>query len=306
MPFHADFHCHLGGSTPLHVIERHAGLSARVHLESEARFSLEAGSLDGFLGRYFSFIEHLQSDLSFIEDSARGAMASFVGQFDLDVRGVFELRFCPFARNPPVLEQIHAVNRGLARATADSNFRFAARTIIIAQRGRLDHLQGLADEDYWPYINGVDVAGPENSVELLMPEWLPRLAEVYAIVVSAGLQTTYHSGEVHLQDTLALLRSDVPLTRMGHGVVLRHLEPGVLERVLHNRKDMVFELCPAVNHRTGSATMGEVVSFATTLRRLGSPFVFGSDNPVIIGTSYTAQLEGIPDFLIQSSHAQAL
>lgn len=279
-----DFHVHLGGCTSYRVVEQHVGKHEVQKLEHLASVSKRAHTLGGFLD-YFETIERLQSKADFLYDTAAHAVRAFAEESGGSRCGL-EMRWCPFLRRMPVADQISAIRAGLYSAGVKHNVE--TRLALIVQRGNMAHLSAAAD--YFGLVDTIDVAGPENGAETLNSSWLPLVREVYTEARSRGLQTTYHSGEGAVVHTLALLDSEIPLTRLGHGTALRLVD----YQILIDHQHVTFELCPAVHACTGVAPIQAVIDFAHTLHNHGVPFVFGSDNPSITGVSYHQQAAAIP------------
>ncbi len=282
-PDHDEYHVHLGGSTPLSLVQMFASLEDAARLQAVAQYVRQGVPLKEFLGTWFTIMERMQGDLDFLEASAYAAASTSPARH-------FELRFCPFVRKAPVLEQLRRVQRGLQAAA----LAFPGRSfglVLIAMRGNQHHLEAL--EEYLPFASGIDVAGDENQAEQ-GPLWMKSVRRVYQSARDLGLSTTYHTGEGRLEDTLEVLK--LPLVRIGHGISLRHLDqlPASLP---------VFELCPAVNEVTGVASFKAVLDFALKLHERGHRFVFGSDNPVLTGTTSAAQWDRLPPLLQEAALA---
>jgi adenosine deaminase len=307
-PDYADLHRHLGGAVHPKILfgylREHgadAGLTARerqVIAQLLARFpdyeSLRAfftarrPSLEDFL-QLHSLVEPLQTP---------GTMAYFLYRIARGARifehaSLLELRFCPYLRTDPALDeaarlaQMEAVVEAVAHAAKQPEFAVDIRLLLCLHSTLPDRINdaildlALRRRDL---VRGIDVAGPES----LVSERLEYFARCLRRACDAYLPTTAHVAESHARYIHAELFPY--LRRIGHGVQIPLHRPDLLDDL--SRRGICFELCPSSYVQTGTfSTLDPVREAIRRLDEAGVPYCLTTDNPAFNGRYLQAEYE---------------
>lgn len=133
------------------------------------------------------------------------------------------------------------------------------------------------------HVVGVDLAGDEQN-------YPPALfASAINLARDAGLGITVHAGEFTGPAGIWTAIYQLGATRIGHGITAVQ-DPRLLDRLREAR--VTLELCPTSNIRLGLVPslakhpVGELV-------RAGVAVTINSDDPILLGTTLSAELEGV-------------
>ncbi len=133
------------------------------------------------------------------------------------------------------------------------------------------------------HVVGVDLAGDEQN-------YPPALfASAIGLARDAGLGITVHAGEFTGPAGIWTAIYQLGATRIGHGITAVQ-DPRLLDRLRESR--VTLELCPTSNIRLGLVPslakhpVGELV-------RAGVAVTINSDDPILLGTTLSDELEGV-------------
>jgi adenosine deaminase len=307
-PDYADLHRHLGGAVHPKILfgylREHAadaGLSPRerdVIACLLARFP-DYDSLRAYLtARHPTLEDYLQLH-SLVEPlQTPGAVAYFLYRIARGARifehtSLLELRFCPYLRTDPALDeeariaQMEPVVEAVAQAARQPEFAVDIRLLLCLHTTLPDRVNeaildvALRRRDL---VRGIDIAGPEERVGDRLGHFtacLRRASEAY-------LPTTAHVAESHPRHIHPELFPY--LRRIGHGVQIPLHRPDLLAEL--SRRAICFELCPSTYLQTGVFSSLEPVREA--IRRLdesGVPYCLTTDNPAFNGRYLQAEYE---------------
>jgi adenosine deaminase len=307
-PDYADLHRHLGGAVHPKILfgylREHAadpGLTPRereliAHLL--ARFPDYASLRQYFTARCLTLADYLQLH-TFVEPlQTPGAIAYFLYRIARGARifehtSLLELRFCPYLRTDPTLEetariaQMETVVEAVANAARQPEFAVDIRLLLCLHTALSDHVNmaitalALRRRDL---VRGIDIAGPEP----LFGERLEHFKECLERAAAAYLPATAHMGESHPRYIYPQLFPY--LRRIGHGVQIPLHRPDLLAEL--RRHAICFELCPSTYVQTG--TFGDFEPVREAIRRLddaGVPYCLATDNPAFNGRYLQAEYE---------------
>jgi aminodeoxyfutalosine deaminase len=142
-------------------------------------------------------------------------------------------------------------------------------------------------------VVAVDIGGPRPRGT--GPPYPYRdLAPLVRRAREAGLGVTLHAGEegVNAPDPAPYVEEmrqalELDVDRIGHGIMTA-MEPRLLEQAL--RKEVVLEICPTSNVRTGAVRDEEqMAEIVFDLETAGVPLVVATDGPEMIGTRLRAE-----------------
>ena len=142
-------------------------------------------------------------------------------------------------------------------------------------------------------IVGIDIAGP-----LAEGFNYDDYASLFQTARDAGLKTTVHTGEDGTAEEMEHVLKVLPLDRLNHGFRCYTSKP-LMETV--REKNLTLCLCPTSNMRVGfirdGAHLKEVVR---TLYDNGVKFCINTDNPSMLKTNLTKELELLREYEILS------
>jgi adenosine deaminase len=172
-----------------------------------------------------------------------------------------------------------------ARAEADAGIRAAFLITIVRERGPEE-----AEERVRDALNcrdcgvvGVDLAGDEEN-------YPPALfARALALAREGGLGITAHAGEFAGPSSVWTAIYQLGARRIGHGI--RAVEDFALMDYLRDHT-VTLEICPTSNIRLGLAPSLS----GHPLRRLldaGVPVTINSDDPLLLGTNLSREMEHV-------------
>jgi adenosine deaminase len=307
-PDYADLHRHLGGAVHPKILfgylREHgadAGLTPR---EREliacllGRFPNYDSLREYFTARRPTLADYLQLH-TFVEPlQTPGSIAYFLYRIARGARifehtSLLELRFCPYLRTDPTLDemtriaQMEAVVEEVAKAAKQPEFAVDIRLLLCLHTVLSDHVNmaittlALRRRDL---VRGLDIAGPEH----LFGDRLDHFAECIKRAAEAYLPATAHMGESHQRYIYPQLFPY--LRRIGHGVQIPLHNPDLLAEL--GRRAICFELCPSTYVQTG--TFGDFEPVGEAIRRLdeaGVPYCLATDNPAFNGRYLQAEYE---------------
>jgi adenosine deaminase len=307
-PDYADLHRHLGGAVHPKILFGYlcehaadAGLSPgerQVIASLLARFpdydSLRAyvttrrATLEDYL-QLHSLVEPLQTP---------GVMAYFLYRIARGARifehtSLLELRFCPYLRTDPALDetariaQMEAVVEAVAQAARQPEFAVDIRLLLCMHTTLPDRVNeailNLAMQRR-DLVRGIDIAGPEEGVDGRLTHFTDCLRRASA----AYLPATAHVAESqprHIHpEWFPYLR------RIGHGVQIPLHRPDLLVDL--SRRAICFELCPSTYLHTGVfSSLKPVREVIHRLDDAGVPYCLTTDNPAFNGRYLQAEYE---------------
>jgi adenosine deaminase len=307
-PDYADLHRHLGGAVHPKILYGYlrehtadAGLTPHErdwiqrllkrfpHYDNlRTYFAARRATLEDYLELH-KLVEPLQTP---------GAMAYFLYRIARGARifehaSLLELRFCPYLRTDPTLEedqrivQMEPVVEAVAQAARQPEFAVDIRLLLCLHSSLSDHVNeaivalALRRRDL---VRGIDIAGPEALTETRthhFEECLRRAATAY-------LPATAHIAET---DPRYIHSELFPyLRRIGHGIQIPLHRPELLAEL--RARDICCELCPSTYIQTG--TFLDLQPVREAIRRLndaGVAYCFATDNPAFNGRYLQAEHE---------------
>jgi adenosine deaminase len=307
-PDYADLHRHLGGAVHPKILYGYlrehaadAGLTPRerdsiAHLldrfpnydDLRTYFTAPHPTLEDYL-QLHSFVEPLQTP---------GAMGYFLYRIARGARifehtSLLELRFCPYLRTDPRLDeqarmaQMEPVVEAVAQAARQPEFAVDIRLLLCLHSSLSDRVNdailnlGLRRRDL---VRGVDIAGPEELVGARLEHFRGALKHA----ADAFLPTTAHVAESHPRHIHPELFPY--LRRIGHGVQIPLHRPDLLADL--GRRAICFELCPSTYVQTGTfSSLAPVREAICRLDEAGVPYCLTTDNPAFNGRYLQAEYE---------------
>jgi adenosine deaminase len=133
------------------------------------------------------------------------------------------------------------------------------------------------------YVVGVDLAGDEENYPPSM------FAAAIARARDAGLGVTVHAGEFAGPSSVWTAVYQLGATRIGHGIRAVD-DPALLERL--RERGVTLELCPTSNVRLGLVPALAEHPLSALLTR-GVQVTINSDDPLLLGTNLTAELQAV-------------
>ncbi|HMM48217.1 MAG TPA: hypothetical protein PKE32_01190, partial [Miltoncostaeaceae bacterium] len=248
---------------------------------------------DGLAGldRVYRLTELIQSSPEGVLRAVRGMIA---GGYRAQRITTHEVRFNPAKRNRGgerdldaiVMAAVHGLDRacleypvnGGITLMMDRAFPHALNAAIVERAVRFRQRGVVA----------IDIGGPRPN-DARPPYPYQDLAPLVAEARAAGLGVTLHAGEEGLNEAdrgpfIAEMRAvlDLGVDRIGHGIIAacdRDLRREMVER------DVVLELCPTSNLRTGALRdVDQLRDVVRTLVDDGVAVVVATDGPEMIGT----------------------
>jgi len=296
---YCDFHCHLGGSTPPHILWELAYRSGRklamlssIELEElMTKTKHNTTTHDEFLSRKsgpHAMVEDIQQGPDAVR---RSCFEAVVHQYLMTGGKLqhIDMRFDPYRRGPDMLVPlIRAARQGLS--DAGDCHGISTRLIVCADRREpVSVLWGSVRAAIEAGADGFDICGTETGQERdkdwIARNMLPPLHEAY----SKGLFLTYHVGEARDTGMNVLNVLDVigGVTRIGHGLdllkSLAHIK--LNEPEMERLRKVTFEVCPTACLRTETISKQELNTALVVAARLQIPVTINSDNPVLLGTN---------------------
>lgn len=132
-------------------------------------------------------------------------------------------------------------------------------------------------------VVGIDLAGDEQN-------YPPTLfASAVALAREAGLGVTVHAGEFTGPAGIWTSVYQLGASRIGHGISAIH-DRRLLDRLRERR--VTLELCPTSNVRLG-LTPSLAKHPVGILLRSGIPVTINSDDPILLGTTLSRELEAV-------------
>jgi len=180
---------------------------------------------------------------------------------------------------------LEAMAAARARAEADAGIRTGFLITIVRERGPEEAGQRVRDalDCRDCSVVGVDLAGDEEN-------YPPALfSRALALARDGGLGITAHAGEFAGPSSVWTAIYQLGARRIGHGI--RAVEDPTLMRYLREH-DVTLEICPTSNVRLGLAPS----LAAHPLRRLlgaGVPVTINSDDPLLLGTDLSREMENV-------------
>ena len=175
----------------------------------------------------------------------------------LDVHACFAAIHAEFAREPSMeLRMIVDLTRNFGAASAMETAKLAA---------------GLTSYG----VIGIGLGGDEARFPATL------FADAFAFARAEGLHTVAHAGEADGAESVRAAIEALGAERIGHGV--RALEHPEVAELLRSR-DIVCEVCPTSNYRTGVVGANEAHPLGAMLEA-ELPVIIDADDPTLFGTS---------------------
>lgn len=272
-----DLHCHLDGSLPIHIIEKHLG--RKIHT-NEICADDTCHSLTEYLQRFAIPLQSLQT-AQHLEDSAYAFMKQLSAE---NVRYV-EVRFSPMLSAHDSLDcsqVIDSVLKGLESGYQETGISYQVITCAMRHFSMESNIQMLdsAEKFFGKGVCALDLAGDESRY----PNTLFR--EFFQEVSHRGIPFTIHSGETGYVENIRIAL-EYGASRIGHGLALIQ-DPDLMQEIA--AKGIGIEICPTSNLQTKAV---ENISEYPLLHFLnaGVKVSVNTDNRTVSGTSSTKELE---------------
>jgi adenosine deaminase len=307
-PDYADLHRHLGGAVHPKILfgylREHAADAGLTPKEREliaallARFPDYNSLREYFTTRRATLADYLQLHTLVEPLQTPGSIGYFLYRIARGARifehaSLLELRFCPYLRTDPRLDetariaQMEAVVEEVAKAAKQPEFAVDIRLLLCLHTALSDRVNtaittlALQRRDL---VRGIDTAGPDS----LLSDRLEHFAECLKRAAEAYLPATTHMGE---SDPRYIYPQLFPyLRRIGHGVQIPLHRPDLLAEL--RQRAICFELCPSTYVHTG--TFGDFEPVREAICRLDGadiPYCLATDNPAFNGCYLQAEYE---------------
>lgn len=293
----AELHAHLGGGVDAATMwelahEQGIKLPYADYWEFAAATNVSGGT-DGLAGldRVYHLTELIQSSPEGVFRAVHGMIA---GGYRAQRITTHEVRFNPAKRNRGgerdldaiVMAAVHGVDR------ACLEYPVAAGITLMMDRAFSFDLNAAIVERAIRFrgrgVVAIDIGGPRPH-GAGVPHPYAELAPLVRRARDAGLGVTFHVGEEgvnaadrgpYIEEMHAVL--DLGVDRIGHGIIAG-LDRGLRDELL--RRDVVLEICPTSNLRTGAVRdIGQLARIVRALADDGVPLVVATDGPEMIGT----------------------
>jgi len=298
----AELHAHLGGGVDAATMwelahEQGIKLPYRDYWEFAAATNVGAGT-DGLAGldRIYHLTELIQSSPEGVFRAVHGMIS---GGYRSQRITTHEVRFNPAKRNRGgerdldaiVMAAVHGIDR------AGLEYPVRAGLILMMDRAFAPELNAAIVERAIRFrdrgVVAIDIGGPRPRGSG-PPYPYRELAPLVRRAREAGLGVTLHAGEegVNAPDPAPYVEEmrqalDLDVDRIGHGIITA-MDPGLLDQAL--RKEVVLEICPTSNVRTGAVRDEEqMAEIVFELEAAGLPIVVATDGPEMIGTRLRAE-----------------
>ncbi len=178
---------------------------------------------------------------------------------------------------------LEAMARARGRAEGEQRIRSGFLITLVRERGPEEAEQrvreAIACRDCG--VVGVDLAGDEQN-------YPPALfARAMDLARDAGLGITVHAGEFAGPASIWTAVYQLGARRLGHGIRAAE-DPELLNRL--RERGVTLELCPTSNLRLGLCDSMEALPIRQ-LMAAGVPVTVNSDDPVLLGTDISRELE---------------
>ena len=300
----AELHFHLGQSVDPHILwsiahEQGIRLPTKDYWDFHDLITLsgkESVTWDDY-HELFHWTELIQSSPIAMERSVYEVLS---GAYRANNITLLEPGFNPMFRNrggERDLDQIIlAALRGMEKGLAEfSNVR-AGLILMLDRRLPLEKNEIIVKKAIKYHrrgIVGIDIAGP--TAEGFRYE---DYASLFAEAREAGLKTTVHTGEEGGAEEMAHVLAALPLDRVNHGF-RAYTSPELMDTI--REKNLTLCLCPTSNMKVGfikdGAHLKEVIR---TLYDAGVKFCLNTDNPAMLRTNLTREIQLMRDFEILS------
>jgi adenosine deaminase len=293
----AELHAHLGGgvdAATMWELAHEQGIKVPYadYWEFAAATNVSGGT-DGLTGldRVYHLTELIQSSPEGVFRAVRGMIA---GGYRAQRITTHEVRFNPAKRNRGGERDLDAIVMAAAHGVdrACLEYPVAAGLTLMMDRAFPLELNAAIVERAIRFrgrgVVAVDIGGPRPAGGA-PPYPYADLAPLVERARDSGLGVTFHVGEEgvnaadrgpYVEEMHAVL--DLGVDRIGHGIIA-----GV-DRALRDevrRRDVVLELCPTSNLRTGAVRdIDQLARIVRTLADDGVPMVIATDGPEMIGT----------------------
>lgn len=291
----AELHCHLGQSVDPHILwsiahEQGIKLPSKDYWDFYELVTLSRRETITWEDYHelFRWTELIQSSPVAMERSLYEVVS---GAYRVNNTTLLEVSFNPMFRNrggERDLDQIIlGALRGMERALAEFPTVRAGIIFLLDRRlplSRNEIIVKKAIKYRSRGVVGIDIAGPR--AEGFRYE---DCAPLYERARSAGLKTTVHTGEDGDAEEMKQVLETLPLDRVNHG--FRAYASDIVMKMLRER-DLTLCLCPTSNMRVGFIRDAEhLKEVVRTLRAAGVKFCFNTDNPAMLKTTLTKELE---------------
>jgi adenosine deaminase len=332
-----ELHVHLGGSVPIYRLWemgiargiRGVANSYEDFINLLHRSKENTGDLDQYL-EVFDTVELIQAGPAAVAESILIALNGAFrtgGMTKLGPGGEggdpdpvckidkLELRFNPMKRTgvifsrgePSGLFDVDRIIRAACEAVEESELAYkgAIRSGLIFCFGRdmpWEVNYNLAEKiAHWkksyPKIIGIDLAGPESSMNLEQEDDLRRMGEIYDIAAGDDLGRTVHVGETEHVSVETFVKTIKALKphRVAHPVVAikaywNDKDASGLEALAE--RDICCELCVKSNILTGAVEdAAEYGRLLKTFDEFKIPYTFSTDSPALQMTTLANELE---------------
>lgn len=287
----AELHVHLEGTITPSLAQQ---LAARNHLA----FPTDIINADGSY-RYRDFLHFLS-----VYDVVAGVIKQPQDYYDLTMDYLkstamsgciyVEMMYSPdhaeMSSGIPSSEHLQAIQQAIN--DAEAQFGIVGRIIMTAVRhfGAESAVKvakhALKEKDKTPCIVGLGLGGDEHNFP-------PRLfKDAYQIAAEGGLSCTVHAGEFASHTGMMEALDNLPIKRIGHGVMAIH-SPETIARLID--MDIALEVCPSSNIKLG--LFPDLHSHPLIpLMNAGIRVSLSSDDPPFFSTTLADEYQRVQQF----------
>ena len=287
----AELHTHLGGSVPVHVMWEiaHAqgiALPLKDYWEFHNLIKVGVDGVGGLgeLDKIYHWCELIQSSPAAVE---RSVHAMIGGAYRTQRITCLEVRFNPAKRNRGGEWDLDHVILAACRAVDRASLEYSkvrCGIVLMMDRTFPRHLNEVIVEKALRWrdrgVVGVDLGGPRPE-----PGRWPYedLSAACGAARAGGLGVTIHCGEEGEPEEVGTVLESLRPDRIGHGV-LASGRPELLS--LLKTRDVVLEICPTSNLRTGVfQTTGDLAEAVREIVAARVPITVSTDGPIMMGAS---------------------
>lgn len=289
----SDLHCHLGAAVSaraLWEIAHEQGIALPKEIKNYWNF-MESIKLSGsephdkYLDR-FKITHEIQSSPLAVERSIHHAISHAYTKCNITT---LEIRMNPLLRTNNKKYDADMIIFHACMAMKKTMMIYPIRVGLILSIERSfssKEAEVIASKaiKYKPYgVIGIDVSGksPKNFK-------VSTFYKAFKMVRDAGMNTTFHTGEVTGANEMMKVMKKIKPDRIGHGV--RCVEDEELMELLVAR-NVILEICPTSNLKLGVVKdIDHFHRIFETLRVKGVKFCINSDGPVFLNSSVNDEL----------------
>ena len=290
----AELHFHLGQSVEPHILwsiahEQGIKLPSKDYWEFHNLITLNKPHITWKdYHELFHWTELIQSSPAAIE---RSVYETIIGAYRVNNTILLEPGFNPMFRNRAGerdLDQIIlAAISGMEKALVEFP-QIKAGLIFMLDRRLPYEKNSIIVKKAIKYnrrgVVGIDIAGPPHK-----GFFYKDYASLFSLAQNNGVKTTVHTGEDGTPEEMEHVINSLPLNRINHGIKAVQ-SPKIMKTLV--KKNLTLCLCPSSNLRVGFIKdIPHLKKVINGLYENGVKFCFNTDNPAMLQTSLTKEID---------------